>query len=242
MLGPPNTDYSETELTRPSDKLPAIAGLISHIQQQVKSDHSFGHWTQPMPQELLWRAAHPGITVAGRAPSWSWASIDPARIYNDFGVFYERLTRFKHAEMVKRPLKTSAVRRSESLAYDASHAVEIRVHILKGTLESNKRDESRFMVRLLRSTDEPRLHFYPDSTTKVSNGTDLFCVLMSSGIRIPDRLTKVKCIMLAVDKKALKKDPICYSRVGYAVQHGDETCRKIINLFRENPAEHIQIL
>jgi hypothetical protein len=41
-----------------------------------------------MPQELLWRTAKPGIRVLSRAPSWSWASTDGSRVYNDYGLHF----------------------------------------------------------------------------------------------------------------------------------------------------------
>lgn len=77
-------DYSGREMTKASDKLPALAGLVKMVQAFYADKYLAGIWELQLPEQLLWK--HLGRTVSGvhkypmpsryRAPSWSWASVD----------------------------------------------------------------------------------------------------------------------------------------------------------------------
>ncbi|KAF2669737.1 HET-domain-containing protein [Microthyrium microscopicum] len=73
-------DYSRRHLTKASDKLPAITGLI-RIAQRTSGDYSTaGVWASTLPKGLLWRHTHnKSIYISKdefRAPSWSWAAVE----------------------------------------------------------------------------------------------------------------------------------------------------------------------
>jgi len=92
--------YSKRKLTRPEDKLPALAGLARLLAQQTGDTYFAGVWGKHLPEDLFWRVyareepmllAKPGDTIQARygailssvskpatyrAPTWSWASID----------------------------------------------------------------------------------------------------------------------------------------------------------------------
>ncbi|KAE8443228.1 hypothetical protein EG329_002096 [Mollisiaceae sp. DMI_Dod_QoI] len=77
--------YSQCQLAVASDKLPALAGLASRFCRQLQlnaDDYAAGIWRTTLPDALLWRTAQSYsrrdqvARVPGRAPSWSWASID----------------------------------------------------------------------------------------------------------------------------------------------------------------------
>lgn len=77
-------DYTSRELTRTSDKLPALAGLARLIQDFSDDKYFAGLWQSQLLQQILWK--HLGKIVNGRreyprpphfrAPSWTWASVD----------------------------------------------------------------------------------------------------------------------------------------------------------------------
>jgi hypothetical protein len=73
-------EYTRRSLTNPSDRLPALQGLASHISTQVLNDeYLFGHWKSQLPRTLLWHTVGE-YTFTRRpsgcdAPSWSWASV-----------------------------------------------------------------------------------------------------------------------------------------------------------------------
>lgn len=70
--------YSQLELSRPTDKLAAIAGIAQAVQSLrnlPESDYLAGLWKTDFPDCLLWRSCN-DITACPEyiAPSWSWAS------------------------------------------------------------------------------------------------------------------------------------------------------------------------
>jgi len=74
--------YSVRQLTFPSDKLPAMAGIASRVQEITHDYYLAGHWRREMERSLFWEAftndpyGPPARAANYRAPSWSWASID----------------------------------------------------------------------------------------------------------------------------------------------------------------------
>jgi hypothetical protein len=78
-------EYSVMDLTKASDKLPAIAGLASDMKlRRVDSQYLWGLWSDSLHEDLLWYFNSSPSDPASvgywnknwRAPSWSWASID----------------------------------------------------------------------------------------------------------------------------------------------------------------------
>lgn len=75
------TAYNATRLTRPSDKLVAIAGLANLLRLVFGPDivYNSGVWSYFLVEQLLWCTAalrakrHQGRP---RIPTWSWASVD----------------------------------------------------------------------------------------------------------------------------------------------------------------------
>ncbi|KAF2183407.1 HET-domain-containing protein [Zopfia rhizophila CBS 207.26] len=83
------SQYSKRELTVPMDKLPAISGIASRIQEATKSDYLAGLWRENLTSDLLW-SANPSSNArlepswaldAYRAPTFSWASLDRTITY-----------------------------------------------------------------------------------------------------------------------------------------------------------------
>ncbi|KAF9769937.1 hypothetical protein IL306_012576 [Fusarium sp. DS 682] len=92
--------YTYRQLTKTSDKLPAIAGAAVRFNRLINDVYAGGIWGGDLPQGLLWSrsafeavevdatvARRPGVGGRGEmsgdenkgwrgAPSWSWASVD----------------------------------------------------------------------------------------------------------------------------------------------------------------------
>lgn len=70
--------YTQCELTRPSDKLFAIAGIAKLFSEITGDKYVAGWWKSRLLESLDWRVVEPRVrlSVSYRAPSWSWASID----------------------------------------------------------------------------------------------------------------------------------------------------------------------
>jgi hypothetical protein len=81
--------YSKLALTKPSDKLPAIAG-IADVMQQCRNDATYlcGLWSDSLVYDLVWFIEKPtedSDETQSRSPSWSWAS-------RNGQIFYSRHT------------------------------------------------------------------------------------------------------------------------------------------------------
>ena len=79
--------YNGAGLSKPSDKLIAIAGLAKEIGPYLgatASDYLAGIWVQSLPYGLMWRTqmlnrpetTHVRSTQYYQAPTWSWASLN----------------------------------------------------------------------------------------------------------------------------------------------------------------------
>lgn len=71
-------DYSRRQLTKFSDKFPALGGLARLIQDESKDEYIAGMWRERLEYQLTWTVHSPdnnrGWTEPYIAPSWSWAS------------------------------------------------------------------------------------------------------------------------------------------------------------------------
>ena len=76
------SEYNVRQLTFPSDKLPAMAGIASRVQEITHDDYLAGHWRKELERSLFWDTITidprdpPARAAKYRAPSWSWASVD----------------------------------------------------------------------------------------------------------------------------------------------------------------------
>lgn len=82
-------EYNNRELTYPSDKLAAIAGLAKELNivhfdiMQTEDQYLAGIWLGALADCLLWMSEYPYAMKCPpvyRAPSWSWAKWDGAVI------------------------------------------------------------------------------------------------------------------------------------------------------------------
>ena len=70
--------YTDTLLSKPEDRLAAIAGLARQVHSITKDKYCAGIWRKDLVLQLLWRLQRPQdkIELPYRAPSWSWASTE----------------------------------------------------------------------------------------------------------------------------------------------------------------------
>ncbi|KAJ4379768.1 hypothetical protein N0V86_004951 [Didymella sp. IMI 355093] len=89
--------YSKTVLTKPKDKLIAVAGMAKYMRTKINAEYVAGLWKVNLASQLLWRVepifdiatrqfSHPGVARYKnyRAPSFSWAAID----VSNHGIMY----------------------------------------------------------------------------------------------------------------------------------------------------------
>ncbi|KAH8794328.1 heterokaryon incompatibility protein-domain-containing protein [Hyaloscypha sp. PMI_1271] len=70
-------NYSNRNLTKATDKFPALAGIMVKIGESWQDQYFAGHFKSTLPQSLLWQCLVNASRVDGvyLAPSWSWGSI-----------------------------------------------------------------------------------------------------------------------------------------------------------------------
>lgn len=68
--------YTRRELTKLSDRLPALSGLASKFSVRLNDNYLAGLWEKDLITGLAWETLVPGRNLLDRAPSWSWASIE----------------------------------------------------------------------------------------------------------------------------------------------------------------------
>lgn len=76
--------FSQCTLTKPSDKLSAMAGVAKLFQDVTGDEYVAGWWKSRLIETTDWRVHEPRMRGSSeyRAPSWSWASVDgPVSIY-----------------------------------------------------------------------------------------------------------------------------------------------------------------
>ncbi|KAK3342020.1 heterokaryon incompatibility protein-domain-containing protein [Lasiosphaeria hispida] len=75
--------YATLELTKGTDKLPALSGLASEVHQATGDQYLAGLWLEDLPWGLIWKSTFvPSLPLDSPyvAPSWSWASAGKASI------------------------------------------------------------------------------------------------------------------------------------------------------------------
>ncbi|KAL5313504.1 hypothetical protein ACEPPN_017924 [Leptodophora sp. 'Broadleaf-Isolate-01'] len=79
------SDYSSTDATYESDKLPALSGLAKTVQVGCRDEYIVGLWKRTIATDLCWQAIPNTIRkpLRYRAPSWSWASLDGSVLWMD---------------------------------------------------------------------------------------------------------------------------------------------------------------
>lgn len=69
-------EYCQLNLTKESDRLPALTGLASRFADQSTGKYYAGLWEHDLIRMLLWTLNYSNTTtVRDRWPSWSWVSI-----------------------------------------------------------------------------------------------------------------------------------------------------------------------
>lgn len=70
-------NFTERQLTKKTDRLPALSGLAAFNKPNAAEDYVAGLWKSDLPGALLWEVRHEKSErfIDYYAPSWSWASI-----------------------------------------------------------------------------------------------------------------------------------------------------------------------
>jgi hypothetical protein len=70
------TSYTNLDLTYPTDRWAAIAGVLSKIARKSSKTLVAGHIEEVLETQLVWSVTKPTKRLANGAPSWSWLSVE----------------------------------------------------------------------------------------------------------------------------------------------------------------------
>ncbi|KAF2100314.1 HET-domain-containing protein [Rhizodiscina lignyota] len=69
--------YSERQLTKATDRLVALNGLVSELSKRLNDSYILGLWKNALPDQLLWQVSQQVKEPSNplQLPSWTWASV-----------------------------------------------------------------------------------------------------------------------------------------------------------------------
>jgi len=120
--------YSSRNLTKESDKLPALSGLAHEYQVLWTDQYLAGLWLKDLWKSLLWRRdpkytlPEPTRPEEYRAPTWSWASMD-GRIYFPSNVVGKCRLRIKSVQ--------TRLRGTDPMGQVSSGSIELKAIMVK---------------------------------------------------------------------------------------------------------------
>lgn len=164
-------EYTRRDLTLPTDKLPAIAGMAKAFHDITGDIYLAGLWKSNLAHDLMW-SSNPATKFATpsawRAPSWSWASIDS-------GVTFDKVT--EDSTLLAKVLSCEVTHRSENAPFG-----EITHGMLEIDGPFKKADPDKVKEMMI---DESMGPPPKDNDAAMWNKT-LINMIMSSGNQIQD--------------------------------------------------------
>lgn len=179
-------DYSSRNLTKETDKLPALAGLASRfLEQNSPGRYLAGIWSDHLPSALLWRIVNsyertldppsfqptshlPRLPQLHRAPSWSWASIDGEISYESQRIDTSDNARLPsdsdYGNFAITGFDFQSVASSDLFSPPSDATLQVRGSIteLQVSTQPIKRQPCSSMLPLLSTDDTTVGAFYPD--------------------------------------------------------------------------------
>jgi hypothetical protein len=80
-------NFTQRLLTDKEDRLNAAAGIAAELQLHWNDDYFYGHWKRFFVEQLAWYTGQRSLVSSGkrsgRAPTWSWASLDSIIFYHE---------------------------------------------------------------------------------------------------------------------------------------------------------------
>lgn len=75
-------DYTSRSITKPQDRLSAVAGIAEKRYEETKDQYLMGLWSSNLKNELLWCVIDPTTSsrISGleEMPTWSWVAVNSA--------------------------------------------------------------------------------------------------------------------------------------------------------------------
>jgi hypothetical protein len=222
-------EYMARDITRPSDRLPAMEAVMKRIENSTGWSPFWGLWAGTLVESLSWQTKessrsgrHEGrMNPAFYAPSWSWASIDGPISY----VSAKPFSGMEQTDPMQWDLECRSLNEASGLIRVAGHIVMLEFHCTvedtrdeKGATADEGEGEStsplddvkfRYRYEVKGPSDPKGFPVKADVALKqwlgIVNGQ-----LMSSVVRVPhgedppDKSWKSHCLCLLLGKRKLR--------------------------------------
>ncbi|KAK7747090.1 hypothetical protein SLS62_009246 [Diatrype stigma] len=140
--------YAHRNLTRYTDRLIAIQGVVSVLEKHLDDEYVYGIWKRDALWGLSWttRVAGPCVPLAEIAPSWSWASVY-GRV--NYGLWPERQWSYEVVGFSSRDEDRTSISRDAS----PLPSVQLRGRLLYARLEVADDDNAHPLQLVIESRD-----------------------------------------------------------------------------------------
>jgi hypothetical protein len=232
-------DYTSRSITKPQDRLSAVAGIAEKRYEETQDQYLMGLWWGNLKNELLWRVHDPATSsrISGleELPTWSWVGVNssvyfPRRPY-DLRMFENRMKSPIGDEI---SIEKFDIRKASGSPFTVPRSVCI---VLKGRLIQTSLHKSCHMARegrvgngftLVGKSNFEVGNFVPDDCNLMLEGTTLSCLWMDAGIAEdqdlePEPEEYTGGFGIALLYKEFSDGIPTYTRVGFVQFHGSIT-------------------
>jgi hypothetical protein len=211
-------EYMGRDITRPSDRLPAMDAVMKRIEKSTGWSPFWGLWADSLVESLSWQAKESGqwgkhecrMNPGHYAPTWSWASVDGPISY----VSAKPLNIMEANDPMQWDLECRSLNEASGLVRFAGHVIFLELH---ATIERNElyeeqpeeHEEYRYRYEVKGPNDAKGFPMKADVALKPWTG-NLGGQMISSVVRVPHgekppmQSWTAHCVCLLVGKRKLR--------------------------------------
>ena len=208
-------EYTNLNLSYPSDRFPALSGLAKAIMAQTGDQYLAGLWRSSFLSDISWQASYKDLNsdgikknrrpVAWRAPSWSWVSVEANIYFHENGVY----PRANPPEILEAHCMALGLDPTGEL--ESGHIL-ISCHLLPAILQYDPQSDGEIRYSLVLSLGGTPDDFAADyelaepGETYVGQGETIYVMYLST---IMEAGSDLNLVLRCVDKDLQK-----YERIG----------------------------
>ena len=216
-------EFTSRNITRPSDRLPAMNAVMRRISESTGWSPFWGLWANSFIEGLCWVSGSDGMDEMdgdhecrmnpGRyAPTWSWASVDGPIWYS------LPIKELDENNPMIWDLECQSLDKASGLIKVYGHAIVAKLHVTVKPSESHESDSTehqkfryKYKVKGHNQEDEDGFRVTPDVPLKPWSG-NIMGRSVSTAIRVPygekapEQSWTADCLCVLVGKKKIQCD------------------------------------
>lgn len=214
-------EYTRRQITYEKDRLPALAGLASRYRQATGHTYLAGLWVEEMPRSLLWQTlrGHDATPNANETsmPSWSWASLTSAAMYEYeiSDIRYKTASFDSYASICAWPDSPSLVSGHEKAWIDIKGHVSVVIDQKMQKVDDHP--EGLLYCDVMAGNDywESIIDYGPEYPEEEIIQSNIHLIVLGS-FSYGSELTRRRYGALVLQKCGRDDDPPCFKRLGVA--------------------------